>query len=309
MATSKNFFEDYIPKFSPSEMFEEFSDLIFLASGNFTNIFLTTDKHTNGKMVLKCARKEATKKDEFQREFYYNKMLNPHPNITMCFGDVFEICGYYVFAQELAAAGDLSELLARGALEERQVWYIAEQLSFALEYMDDKGLVHCNVCLENILVFHAETCRVKLNDFGRTTQKGSVVKSLCLQDSWAPPEVRRVSPPYEETYHAHPSLDAWHLTILLIVCLTGSYPWCAADITDTVYSSWLAWTWRKAFTLPSIFKHFTPRFLCLLKRLLEPNPKKRISVKKIHKYVGDSWLKKGSDLPSTDMTLSAKLIR
>lgn len=46
--------------------------------------------------------------------------------------------------------------------------------------------------------------------------------------------------------------------------------------------------------MPEMFQIFTPRFLRLLKRIMEPKPNKRSKVSEITKYLSDDWLLKGS---------------
>nr|XP_053646463.1 serine/threonine-protein kinase SBK1-like [Cherax quadricarinatus] len=244
-------------------------------------------------VALKCMKKDATKKKDFLKEFYLNYYLGLHPNIITCYNEKFETSSSYGFVQELAPEGDLAKIVETESLGEARTKRVTEQIAFALEFIHKKNLVHRDVCTENIFVFDRELSLVKLGDFSKTQQEGALVKKLKVASPWAPPEVSVAV--YNEGYHVHSSQDAWQLGILIFVCLTGSYPWSSADITDHDYKSWVAFLKRKTTKMPQCFRCFTPRLLRLLRRLLQPKPEKRFGVKEVYKYLSDPWLVKDKD--------------
>ena len=272
---------------------QEYSSVRFLNEGWYSKVYSAKNSHSSSTIVLKCIHKEITKRKDFFKEFHYNYFLSPHPNIVNSYEVAFETISFYVYAQELAPEGDLSAYVRKGGLGEIKCKKLAEQISFALEFMHSKELVHRDVRLENVFVFEKDMKRVKLGDFGLTQRAGSLVKKVNVRAPWAPPEVCQAV--YNEGYHAETSSDAWQLGILLFVCLTGSYPWYSADITDRHYNAWVTWHKRKTTKLPRRFKCFTPRFLRLMRRLLEPKAEKRAEVREVYKYLGDPWLNKGAD--------------
>ncbi|XP_042231497.1 serine/threonine-protein kinase SBK1-like isoform X1 [Homarus americanus] len=275
------------------ELDRQFSDVRLLAEGWYAKVYAAKHHESDSQVVLKCVQKETTKKKDFFREFHYNYYLSPHPNIVNSFDVAYDANNSFVFAQELAPNGDLAQFVRKGGLGEMRAKRVAEQIAFALEFVHSKDLVHRDVRLENIFVFDRELSRVKLGDFGNTQRAGALVKKVNVRVPWAPPEVCQAV--YNEGYHVETSLDAWQLGILIFVCLTGSYPWYSADITDRHYNSWVAWLKRKTTKIPRRFKCFTPRLLRLLRRLLEPKPEKRAGVREAYKYLSDTWLVKGMD--------------
>nr|XP_045600631.1 serine/threonine-protein kinase meng-po-like [Procambarus clarkii]XP_045600632.1 serine/threonine-protein kinase meng-po-like [Procambarus clarkii] len=273
------------------EVERQYSDVRLLAESSGVQVFSARRLQPGASCVaLKCLHKDTTKKKDFFKEFCLNYYLGLHPNIITCFDEKFQTSSSYVFAQELAPSGDLSQLLGEDGLGDARTKRVAEQIAFALEFMHRKNLVHRDVCLENILVFDRELSRVKLGDFGSTQEAGALVKKLKVRSPWAPPEVSVAV--YNEGYHVHSGQDAWQLGILIFLCLTGSHPWSSADITDRHYNSWVAWLKRKTTKVPLRFTCFTPRLLRLLRRLLEPKPEKRAGVKEVYKYLSDPWLVK-----------------
>ncbi|XP_069954629.1 serine/threonine-protein kinase SBK1-like [Cherax quadricarinatus] len=270
------------------EIDRQFAEVRLLKENGSIKVFSARCLESDSSSVaLKSVQKDAIKKKDFLQEFYYNSLLSFHSNIYKCFDQVFETETSYVLVQELSKLGHLSEFVRRGGMGELGTKTVVKQIAQALEFMHERDLVHSDICTENIFVFDRKFSLVKLGCFSKTQQEGALVKKLKVGSPWAPPEVSVAV--YNEGYHVHRSQDAWQLGILIFVCLTGSYPWSSADITDRHYNSWVAWLKRKTTKMPPRFRCFTPRLLRLLRRLLEPKPKKRLGVKELYKYLPDVW--------------------
>lgn len=65
----------------------------------------------------------------------------------------FQTAEFFVFAMEHAPHGDLSAHIGCAGIPESCCKKISDQLSSALGFMHQKGLVHRDLKLENILVF------------------------------------------------------------------------------------------------------------------------------------------------------------
>lgn len=111
----------------------------------------------------------------------------------------------------------------------------------------------------------------------------------CELDNWCQPLAPR-RPPSEADVTWPFLQDVWQLGILVYVLLTGQLPWQKADLTDPNYAEYINWRKRRTLRTPKRFTNFTSRLLRMFKRMLEPKPEKRCSVREIYKYADDKWL-------------------
>jgi len=274
---------------------KEFDIVKTISEGCFSKVLLA--RQNRDRLVLKAIHCEATSAEEFSRELNYNYFLSPHPNILTSYNVAFMWDNCFIYVQEYAPYGDLSRYVKKCGLPETQVKSIATQLVSAVEFIHSFQLVHRDIRLENILVFRKDFSLVKLGDFGHTLPSGtSLVKTATCCAAYCPPEICGIV--QQERYYSHPSEDVWSLAILLINCLTGEFPWNSADITDSNYFQYVDWLKRKSLRMPEIFQSFSPRFLRLLKRILEPKASKRSKVTEVSKYLTDEWIIRGSAVAS-----------
>ncbi|XP_063853096.1 serine/threonine-protein kinase SBK1-like [Scylla paramamosain] len=186
------------------------------------------------------------------------------------------------------AARHLGELIGRRGMGEVAAKQVARQVSAALQHVHERGVVHRDALPDNILVEGRRPLMLRLAGLTLAAEEGALVRRGDCPEAWLPPEVLALLP--AEGYAAHPAQDAWQLGLLLVVCLTGALPWAAADTTDPHYAAWAAWARRASTRMPSRFKSFSPRFLRLLRRLLQPRPELRAGVREVDKYLQDAWM-------------------
>lgn len=91
---------------------------------------------------------------------------------------------------ELCSGGELFDYLAeKGRLAEDESKFLFGQLCLAVAYLHEKGIVHRDLKLENVLL--DERCRVKLGDFGftREFERGVLMETFCGTTGYASPEM------------------------------------------------------------------------------------------------------------------------
>ena len=112
-----------------------------------------------------------------------------HPHVAQLF-EVIATEGNIWLVTELCAGGELFDyLVEKGRIDEYEARIIFGQLCLAVGYVHDRGAVHRDLKLENVLL--DEHCRVKLSDFGftREFEKGTLLDTFCGTIGYASPEM------------------------------------------------------------------------------------------------------------------------
>ncbi|KFA71041.1 hypothetical protein S40288_10440 [Stachybotrys chartarum IBT 40288] len=146
-----------------------------------------------------------------------------HPNILRLRETFGERDGIYL-VMELSAMGDLfSYIKEYERLSEQSARVIFKQLFHAVDYLHQRGIIHRDIKLENILVMN-KYLHVQLADFGMATivSDESLANSPCGTPSDMAPEML----PEE-------SVDIWSLGVVLHTCLCGFHPFSHRFYSET----------------------------------------------------------------------------
>tara|TARA_B110001450_G_scaffold11900_1_gene11513 strand:+ start:189 stop:1064 length:876 start_codon:yes stop_codon:yes gene_type:complete len=152
--------------------------------------------------------------------------VSSHPNICTSFGvTMWE--DRLVLMTELCDGGDLMTIVTNeGPMNEDCARPLFRQISDAVWFCHQRGIVHCDIKLENICMTTDPTTGAKkaiLLDFGIANQPNSG------SAYYAPPE----------TYTAetvHPQGDVWSLGICLFAITCGFFPFETAHHSDQRYT-------------------------------------------------------------------------
>ncbi|XP_076352686.1 testis-specific serine/threonine-protein kinase 3-like [Tachypleus tridentatus] len=189
----------------------------------------------------------------------------------------------YIF-MELARKGDVVEYIrVKGPVSEQLAKRWFHQITRALRYCHHLGIAHRDLKCENILL--DDSLNAKLTDFGfsrtcfnPTTNRQILSETYCGSAAYVAPEVVRAVP-------YNPMLsDLWSLGICLFVILNNSMPFNDFNLNKMLRDQEERnWRLRSNIehTLSNDVKH-------LLRKLLEPDVMKRISLDQIFEH---SWLK------------------
>ncbi|KAF7369102.1 Serine/threonine-protein kinase MARK2 [Mycena venus] len=151
------------------------------------------------------------------REIHHHRTLH-HPHVTQMY-EVIATENSIWIVTELCSGGELFDyLVEKGRIPEDEAKIIFGQLCLAVGYLHDKGIVHRDLKLENVLL--DERCRVKLGDFGftREFEKGALMETFCGTTGYASPEM------LQGRKYLGPEVDIWSLGIILYCLLTGTLP-------------------------------------------------------------------------------------
>jgi serine/threonine protein kinase len=122
------------------------------------------------------------------REIHHHRRLH-HPHICQLL-EVLATESHIWLVTELCAGGELFDyLVEKGRLTEVEGRRIFGELCLAVGYMHDKGVVHRDLKLENVLL--DGECRVKLGDLGfvREWEQGRLLETFCGTTGYASPEM------------------------------------------------------------------------------------------------------------------------
>ncbi|XP_065126421.1 serine/threonine-protein kinase SBK1 [Paramisgurnus dabryanus] len=281
------------------EIKEHFNIIKEIGRGKYGRVLLVTHRCKGTPMALKVLPKTSTKLQGFLREYCISLQLSCHPCIVGLFGIAFQSNEHYGFAQELVVGRDLFAIIQpRVGISECAVKRCAVQISSALEFIHQRGLVHRDIKPENVLLLDNHCRQVKLADFGLTQRRGTLIHYISGTLPYMAPELCAMvleegqkevkAPPLS----VQPSLDTWAFGVLLFCILTGFFPWERCDDSDDFYEEFADWR-REPSTapVPSQWKRFTPVCMEMFKRMLALDAKERSSVGEVKGYVGKEWVR------------------
>jgi serine/threonine protein kinase len=155
-------------------------------AGAFGKVRMGTHRLTSTKVAIKQLPKlmDAT----LTREIHHHRELH-HPHVVQLYEIIATESSIWLVT-ELCSGGELFDyLVEKGRLTEEETRIIFGQLCLAVAYVHNKGVVHRDLKLENVLL--DERCRVKLSDFGftREFERGGFLNSVCGTMSYSAPEM------------------------------------------------------------------------------------------------------------------------
>ena len=100
-------------------------------------------------------------------------------------------------------------------------------------------------------------------------------------------------------YAFHPQVDrvqdVFQFGIVVFFCLFGILPWQRADsVADPHFAEFGAWRRKRTSKVPKNFKPMSSRGQKLFKKLLDPDPERRLKLAELPKMTGDDirWLRR-----------------
>ncbi|WP_428268550.1 serine/threonine-protein kinase [Haliangium sp.] len=200
-----------------------------IGAGGMGKVFKVIHAQLGKTFALKIIRDNLAEQDKARDLFYREARLASslsHPNIASVvdFGEDERLGAFMVM--EFLQGEPLHRVLAREKrLGLRKAVDIIEQVAEALHYIHSKGIVHCDIKTENILMTEVRgakrtTLQVTLLDFGlaRSTAGTRSTNSLAGTPHYVAPERIRGR-------DATPAADIYGLGILFYEMLTGRVPW------------------------------------------------------------------------------------
>ncbi|KAI0266368.1 hypothetical protein BC834DRAFT_874237 [Gloeopeniophorella convolvens] len=235
-----------------------------IGEGAYGKVRLGTHRLTSTRVAVKQIPKGLSA--QLTREIHHHRQLH-HPHITQLY-EVIATEGSIWLVTELCSGGELFDYLTeKGRLGEEETRRVFGQICLAVNYLHEKGIVHRDLKLENVLL--DERCRVKLGDFGFTREfdRGAYLETYCGTTGYAAPEM------LEGKKYLGPEVDVWSLGVIFYCLLTGGLPF--DDDDESV---------MRAMVIKGEFDD--PEWLSddvrdLIRKVLQKDPTKRATIPQI----------------------------
>ena len=255
-----------------------------LGKGKFATVSLGVHEELKEYVAIKQLKKSDLNTNILlSKEINIQKVLF-HPYITKMYCVIEKEENIFIIS-EYCSEGDIFKTLIKsenGSFQESYSCKIFQQILSSLEYLHNNNICHRDIKLENILI--DEYGDAKLSDFGlsKKYEKNELLKTACGSPIYAAPEMLKGGP------YKGPGIDIWSLGVCLYCMVCGEFPFNEDDMKNLVYK-----ITRGIYTLP---EYVSPLFKDLIKKILETNPEKRITIEEIknHEWInsfGFNYLK------------------
>ncbi|XP_062094739.1 CBL-interacting serine/threonine-protein kinase 14 [Humulus lupulus] len=252
-----------------------------LGVGAFAKVYHARNIRTGQSVAIKAVSKSKVEKGgctaHVKREITIMRQLH-HPNIVKLLEVMASKTKIY-FVMEFAKGGELFTKVAKGRFSEDLSRRYFQQLISAVGYCHSRGVFHRDLKPENLLL--DENWELKVSDFGLSavsdsTQPDGLLHTLCGTPAYVAPEI------LSKKGYDGAKVDVWTCGVILFVLTSGYLPFNDANLM-VMYRK----IYKGEFRYP---KWTSPELKRFISRLLDINPKTRITVDEI---VKDPWFKKG----------------
>lgn len=246
-----------------------------IGEGTFAKVKLAVNTENGQYVAIKIIDKHMVMENnlifQVQREIRTMKLLH-HPNIVR----IHEVIGtktkIYI-VMEYVSGGQLSDKMSYvKKLDEQDARKHFQQLIDAVDYCHGRGVYHRDLKPENLLL--DSKGNVKVSDFGLSALRkpGDVLSTACGSPCYVAPEL------LANRGYDGAAADIWSCGVILFEFLAGYLPFDDRNLMS-LYKK----ITRAEYTCP---EWFTPSQTKLISRILDPNPRRRISIAEI---VEDEW--------------------
>lgn len=215
-----------------------------------------------------------------KREFKIMRIVN-HVNIVRLY-EAYEDQLFLHLVMENCTGGNIFERISQnGPFSEENASNLMKQLLETVEYLHSNNIAHRDLKPENLMYESVDSELVKICDFGTSiiSSENNQLYSLVGTPYYLAPEVvdRRYSK----------SCDVWSLGIILYFVLIGLHPF-RGRTTKTVFTKALQ---GYSSIDTTEFSHLSDQVKDLLKKMLCPNDRRRITSKQA---LDHPWFKSNS---------------
>ncbi|KAK4268429.1 hypothetical protein QN277_025088 [Acacia crassicarpa] len=247
--------------------------------GGFAKVYEACHLLTKQIVAIKVVNKQDVTEQSLSMEAANMRRLN-HPHIVKLY-EVLTTETKIFLVMELAKGGELSDILVNGGpFSQDQYRRWLQQLISAVQHCHSRGVFHRDLKPENLLL--DEKLDIKVSDFGWSATTEDIrpdgkFHTLCGTPAYMAPEMIN-----REGYNGD-KVDVWQCGVVLYVLTFNALPFNGPDALTTMREISRGLVWIPHWVRPESLRH-------LIKRLLDPNPKTRITIDEILK---DPWFREG----------------
>ena len=239
--------------------------------GGMATVYGAYDQVTGRSVAIKMMNKKhehnARQIKLFANESTALSLLS-HPNIVQVYTTAITNSTKYIIMEYVEGITLKKHIDHRGALPEREVLYYATQILSALDYIHSKGIVHCDIKPQNIILL--QNGSIKVADFGIARLDAMLDRSKEKSDV-ALGTVYYVSPEQAQGKAPRAESDLYSLGVMLYEAMTNRLPFYHENATEVAKMQI-----NKEATPPSVYRYDISIGLeQIILRAMEKNPKKR----------------------------------
>ncbi|XP_078162435.1 CBL-interacting protein kinase 23-like isoform X5 [Carex rostrata] len=253
-----------------------------LGEGTFAKVKFARNVDTQDTVAIKILDKDKVLRHkmigQIKREISTMKLIK-HPNVIHMYEVMASKTKIYI-VMELVTGGELFDKIAsRGKLKEDEARKYFQQLIDAVDYCHSRGVYHRDLKPENLLLDSRGV--LKVSDFGlsalhQQVREDGLLHTTCGTPNYVAPEV------ISNKGYDGAKADLWSCGVVLFVLMAGYLPF-----EDTNLVSLYKKISKADFSCPAWFSTSAKKFI---KKILEPNPQKRITISEV---IENEWFKKG----------------
>lgn len=236
-----------------------------LGDGGMSSVYLAIQLSVGREVALKILSPELRTDPSFGDRFFREANIVgtlSHPNIIAIY-DVGTHDEHYYMAMDFLSGSSCNEKIKSGTLSTTEILRITKDIASALDYVHERGFIHCDVKPDNILFRHDGSA--VLTDFGIATAASSAIKNPELKAVAGTPHY--MSPEQTQGKSLDGRSDLYSLGILLYEMLSGEPPFKGKDAISVAVKHLSA----PIPSLPIDYKVFQP----LINRMLAKKPSSR----------------------------------
>lgn len=247
-----------------------------LGKGIFGIVKSAINTQTGEKVAIKILNEAKIPYEEKMNSLREIEIMSnlKHPNIIRFYGYISSDKQLYLITEYIKGIELFQYISLKKKIEESEACIYFQQIISGIEYLHKMDIVHRDLKPENILI-DRYLKEVKIIDFGlsnKYTDKSTLLSTLCGSPLYAAPEVL-----LEKGYKPGP-VDIWSAGVILYFMISGKLPF-NGDSDEELYKNIIE---AKVKNIQGVSKEVND----LIKKILNPNPRKRITISKIK---GHPW--------------------